>query len=141
MTEKKTTLADYVKERTGGRRSALYSVFGGETEGNFLRWTFGFQRFEHFSGEGRHVMVHVSCPGSGVAPTCEEAQPYAWDGKINADAAESALWHAYGILTETEALEFKLRHSPEVVFEFMENFKANSLRVKFIDGDWYVVDE
>ena len=141
MTEKKTRLSDYVKERTGGNRFALFSVFGGETGGNFLRWTFGLQRFEHFSSEGRHVMVYVSCPGSGVAPTCEDAQPYAWDGKINADAAESALWHAYGILTEVEALEFKVRHDPEVVFEFMENFSSNSLRVKFMDGDWYVMDE
>jgi len=140
MTEKKTRLSDYVKERTGDNRFALFSVFGEETGGNFLRWTFGLQRFEHFSSE-RHVLVHVSCPGTGAAPTCGDPQPYSWNGKINADAAESALWHAYDIITEVEALEFKVRHDPEVVFEFMENFTSNSLRVKFVDGDWCVMDE
>lgn len=140
MFENKKKLSDFVKEQIAESSNSPFSVFGEETGGNFLKWTFGLQRFGHFS-TGRHVMVHVPRTGSGIAPTCGEDQPYAWDGKINADAAESALWHAFEITTETEAREFKEKHSPEVVFEFMENFTSNSLRVKHVDGDWRVMDE
>ncbi len=139
--EKKMRFSDYVKEQTGPARFALFSVFGEEKGGNFLRWSFGLQRFEHFSFEGRNVLVHVPATESGAIPSCEESQPYVWDGKINEDAAESALWHAFEILTEKEAHDFKEAHAPEVIFEFMQNFTANSLRVKYIDGDWYVIDE
>lgn len=139
MAEQKKKLSEYVKERMADGRFPLFSVFGEETGGNYLRWTFGLQRFEHFSSE-RQVLVHVPRTDSGIEPTCAEAQPYAWSGKVNADAAESAVWHAFEILTEAEAREFREAHAPEVVFEFMENFVSESLCVKFVDGDWYVMD-
>jgi len=28
-----------------------------------------------------------------------------------------------------------------VIFEFMQNFSSNTLRVKYIDGDWRLMDE
>ncbi len=139
--EKKILFSEYVKEQMGPKRFALFSVFGEETEGNFLKWSFGLNRFEHYSSEERNILVHVPHTETGIVPSCTDSQPYVWSGKVNVAAAESALWHAFEILTEKEAEEFKIAHRPEVVFEFMQGFKYQMLRVKYVDGDWYVWDE
>jgi len=87
MAEPLKKLSEYVREQTGDDRFALFSVFGEGTEGNFLKWVFGLQRFDHFSSEGRHISVYVPRTEKGAEPLCEDSQPYIWDGKINADAA------------------------------------------------------
>lgn len=138
---KKMLFSEYVKLQMGAERFALFSVFGDETDGCFLKWTYGLNRFEHYASENRSILVFVPITEKGCAPTCPDAQPYVWNGKVNVAAAECALWHAFEILTEKEAEEFKKLHQPEVVFEFMQAFKLQTLRVKFIDDDWYVWDE
>ncbi|MCX7679388.1 MAG: hypothetical protein N2316_09220 [Spirochaetes bacterium] len=138
---KRVLFSDYVQEQIGAQRFALFSVFGEETDGCFLKWTFGLNRFEHFASENRTILVHIPITEKGCEPSCQEVQPYVWNGKVNVAAAESALWHAFEILTEKEAEEFKRVHKPEVIFEFMQAYKREILRVKFIDGDWYVWDD
>ncbi len=139
--EKKIRFSDYVQQQIGPQRFALFSVFGEETEGCFLKWPFGFNRFEHFSSDERNVLVYVPITEKGLSPTCPDSQPSVWNGNINISAEESALWHAFEILTEKEADELTNTHRPEVVFEFMQAFKVQHLRVRFIDGDWYLWDD
>ncbi len=138
---KKILFSEYVKEQIGPERFALFSVFGEETEGFFLKWSFGLNRFEYYASEARNVIIQVPVTETGISPTCLDAQPYVWNGKINPAAAESALWYAFEILTEKEAEEFKRSNRPEVIFEFMQGFKYQMLRVKFIDEDWYLWED
>jgi len=134
-------LQQYVYERTEDLQNGQRSLYGFSREGSFKKWVLGIERISFASPFSEWIFVTVPTTGSGVSPEHADEQPYGWNGHINDYAAESAVWYAFGLLTETEAQEFMEYHRPEVIFEFVERGHPERLQVRYENGRWIVVDE
>ncbi|MCP4134308.1 MAG: hypothetical protein GY754_25260 [bacterium] len=144
------TLNDYIKKREQETASNLLviSPFGLSTKGSYLSsWTMGLNRAQfytrsfgvsEFSGSN-FISIYVPRTDSGMVPAGENEQPFGWDGKINEYVAEQAVWWAFDLLTDAEALDFLKAHKPEVIFEFIYNSKPERLSTRFNGENWILV--
>ena len=142
-------LNDYVleKEEEARKIGLLRSPFGLTIKGNRMDgWQSFGQRYELFTryqgyadfSPSNYIEIFVPATLSGAKPLNEEEQPYYWDGSINEQVAEMAVWWAFDILTEREALEFMKAHQPMVIFCYMERRKRDETSVQYQDGRWIV---
>lgn len=120
--------------------------FGSRTDGNMTGgWAMSLQRAAMLAaGPGRYlfakddmILVTVPATETGMEPVATN-MPFGWDGKINENTAEIAVWWAFEITSEREAAEFMREHRPEVVFGYFDNNGPAEVRVKF-NGECWVI--
>lgn len=122
------------------RSAPLDSVFGWSRDGEYVqRWAMDLDWIDHRTGRGRWVRIHVPETPTGIKPLVSDDQPYGWSGKINHDTAESAVWRAFEIITESEAADFMGRNLPQVTFEYFQDFEHHRLTVRYVSRRWVVV--
>ncbi|MBN1533935.1 MAG: hypothetical protein JXA20_14795 [Spirochaetes bacterium] len=140
----------HMREREAGDLQYLHTPFGTEEGGNFInRWQMNFARIEIFTryrgfhelSPGNIVQIRVPRTDSGIEPLAPEEQPFGWDGKINEDAADLAVWRAFDLLTEGEAAAFFRDHCPTVIFEYPDRGRGRRLTVRHDGSCWTVADE
>jgi hypothetical protein len=143
------SLSDLVEEKitANSHNPFVYSPFGRELDGQFINpWLSNYGRIAFFTRSlgvsdfttQSIIDVFVPATRTGMIPMNMDEQPYSWNGKINAAAAESALWYAFGIITDAEAVEFMRNNCPEVIFQYIDKSRFHKLTVQFIGGVWRV---
>ncbi len=142
-------LNDYVLEKEEEARmiGLLRSPFGLSTAGKRMDgWQSLGQRYELFTryqgyadfAPSNYIEIVVPSTSTGVRPQDEDLQPYYWDGSINEYVAEMAVWWAFDLITEKEALQFLTTHKPVVIFNYMERRRRSETSVQYEDGLWIV---
>ncbi|HSV98401.1 MAG TPA: hypothetical protein VLM75_15890 [Spirochaetota bacterium] len=142
-------LNEYVLEKEEEARmiGLLRSPFGLSTTGNRMDgWQSLGQRYELFTryqgyadfAPSNYIEIVVPATSSGARAHDEDRQPYYWDGSINEYVAEMAVWWAFNIITETEALQFLNSHKPVVLFFYMERRRRKETAVQYENGLWVV---
>ncbi len=117
-------------------------VFGFDREGEYVgSWLADLERIDRGSRNTRWVQIIVGETETGVKPERAQECRYGWSGKINEYAAETALWWAFDILTESEAREFMASHRPVVHFEYAQRSKCHRVSVKYDGLKWIVIDK
>lgn len=119
-------------EERGGyvhRGKADYEIIG------FLMNPYGYE-----PESGNYIRIYVPRTETGVPPLDEANLPYGWSGMINEKTAETAVWWAFELLTEGEALRFMREHGPEVIFEYARDGRMNRLGTRHRRGMWIVED-
>ena len=140
-------LNSYVREREELSKQNPFTgcPFGLETEGRWVnRWELNYRRIgfyvrAHRIGDfdaGSLVQMYVPRTESGVEPLNADEQPFGWDGKINENTADCAVWWAFELLTENEAGEFKRIHKPAVIFHYIDKGSPAELAVRFNGIEW-----
>ena len=89
-------------------------------------------------GVGNVVKIYVPPTLTSISPNSLAEQPYRWTGAINEATAESAVWWAFGIVTELEGREFLSRHMPTVIFEYFQSYRHYRLEVRYDGVHWIV---
>ena len=96
-------------EKEALSRQAVSTPFGLSGEGNFIdTWRMNYDRIEIYTrnygismlGPGGVIRIYVPRTDSGVEPLTADEQPYGWDGKINEESAERAVWWAFELMTK-----------------------------------------
>ena len=144
-------LHDYVAQKIKEDSDLLQvkTYFGFETTGNYInKWQTSFyniQRFTKFKGVSgfgnEYIQIYVKTTETGITPLTADEQPYGWDGKINENTAELAIWWAFEILTQDEADTFIEEQKPSVIFIYPDYGKVRSLHVKFNGNEWIIIDD
>ncbi|MEW6527132.1 MAG: hypothetical protein AB1444_10740 [Spirochaetota bacterium] len=115
--------------------------FGDSNQGQLVeQWTTdleGLEIFYSYVRNSRWVTITVLPTKTGIRP---EKEVYRWKGYINEYIAETAVWWAFELLTESEARKFMIQHKPKVVFSFIRLGHPYELIVKFNGYCWVVED-
>lgn len=122
------------------------SPFGLSTEGNFISgWTMTYRRLGIITSSfGRNLfskdnMILITVPPTetGIAPLATD-MPFGWDGKINGNTAELAVWWAFELVSGSEAEEFMRKNHPVVVFSYFDSDGMGEMSVKFNGNFWEI---
>ena len=133
-------------EKETGNDPFVRTPFGSRKDGNMTGgWTMSLRRGAMLTaGPGRYlfskddmILVTVPATESGIEPLAANL-PFGWDGKINENTAELAVWWAFEITSEKEAAEFMRQNHPEVIFGYFDNNGPGEITVKF-NGKFWVI--
>ncbi len=122
------------------------SPFGLSTEGNFISgWTMAYRRIGIISSSyGRNlfskddlILITVPQTETGIRPLAND-MPFGWDGKINSNTAELAVWWAFELISGNEAEEFMQKNHPDVIFSYFDSDGMGEMSVKFNGSFWVI---
>lgn len=123
-----------------------HTPFGLKTEGNFVSgWKMSYMRAGLFFRSGGKLlfqnddMIFITVPETetGIKPLAKD-MPFGWDGKINSNTAELAVWWAFEITSDKEADEFMRTNHPEVDFSYIDSNGPGDMTVKF-NGEFWII--
>ena len=117
-------------------------VFGFSREGEYVgSWLADLERIDRATRDTRWVRITVGETETGVKPEGAWERSFGWTGKINEYAAETALWWAFDLLTESEAREFMKTHRPVVQFDYAQRSRCHRISVRYDGLKWVVIDQ
>ncbi len=134
------------KEREISDNPFVHSPFGLNREGNFISgWNMSYRMAGLYTRSfGRNlfskdemILITVPATETGVKPLARD-MPFGWDGKINENTAELAIWWAFEIISGTEADEFLQNHHPSVIFNYSDSDGMGEITVKFNGRFWEI---
>ncbi len=124
----------------------IHTPFGLSREGNFVSgWTMSYMRAGLFFRSGGKMlfqnddMILITVPETetGIKPLATD-MPFGWDGKINENTAELAVWWAYEITAVGEADQFMRTNHPSVIFSYVDSDGPGEITVQF-NGEFWVI--
>lgn len=136
------------REREAGDNPFIHSPFGLKEEGNIVSgWTMSYRRaglFYHSAGrmlfqKDEMILITVPPTGTGIKPLAAD-MPFGWDGKINENTAELAVWWAFEITSGNESDEFMRTNHPLVIFSYIDSDGPGEITVQFNGEFWVIVD-
>lgn len=140
-------LDDFVREQEEVGKQSLRggSHFGLSREGSYVNsWQMNFERIGYIAGRyivddfGSNSIIQIMVPPTetGMVPSMNEQQPFGWTGNINEYSAELAVWWAFELLSDGEALQFMKEHRPSVVFRYFDDNGFRELEARFNGKIW-----
>lgn len=136
------------REREIGDNPFIHTPFGLSREGNFVSgWTMSYRRAGLFFQSGgkmlfqkdEMILITVPSTGTGIRPLATD-MPFGWDGKINSNTAELAVWWAFEITSGNEADEFMAKNHPIVIFNYIDSDGPGEITVQFNGRFWVITD-
>ena len=143
-------LDDFVRkrERETGDNPFIHSPFGLKKEGNIVSgWTMSYRLaglYYHSGGrmlfqKDEMILITVPPTETGIKPLASDI-PFGWDGKINGNTAELAVWWAFEITSGEEADEFMRTNHPSVIFSYIDSDGPGEIIVQFNGEFWVITD-
>jgi len=135
-------------EKETARDPLFRTPFGLSREGNVSSgWNMCLRQASMFSSSGGRnlfsnddlVLITVPVTETGIEPLATD-MPFGWDGKINENTAELAVWWAFEIISGIEAYEFMQKNHPRVIFSYLDSNGPGEITVKFNGNYWEISD-
>ncbi len=146
---KQNRLDDFAaeKEKEVKDNPFIRTPFGLSRDGNQISsWQMNYNRIGLFSissgknifGKSDMILINVPSTYTGIDPLAKDL-PFGWDGKINEYVAEMAVWWAFELLSDEEAVEFLNTHKPVVEFTYFDSNGPGEICVKYNGSFWEII--